>query len=235
MSREEGRRSFVRGMMIGVPAFAGSAALLPAVQAAPAYSPFAGQSALADSRIDDVLRRVATLHNDIAGRLPTKADARQIAGELRRLIGYRRDAGRDGLVTGAFQQIIDVQGREALIGTTPNVSPMRAGLVYYGIDPAALTLGTPSSTDRLVVVETLARRGVEPFYEYAAEATAEWELLLSEEPVSCGLFQQMMNMFEAVAATMCLGALIFPPMGPECFAATVMLTALKLINLFLNC
>lgn len=235
MRTEEGRRTFVRSMMIGVPAFAGSATLLPAANATPAFGSFTGAVAIADGHIDGVLRRLARLHNEVAERTPTKADARRLAEEIRLLIGFRRDAGRDGLVTDAFRQIIEASGRDAVTKMEPDQARLRAGLVYYGIEPPALPIGTSTAETRILALDTLARHGVEQYYDDSAESLATWALVMADSPDQCRLFREMMTMFEAVAATMCLGAVVFPGLAPECFAASVVLTALKLMNIFLQC
>jgi hypothetical protein len=97
-----------------------------------------------------------------------------------------------------------------------------------------VVLGTSTPGARLIALDKLAQRGVEPFYDEAMGLIA-WEEMIVEARGLCATLREMSTMFEAVAATMCLGALIFPPMAAECFAATVVLTAIKLLTLIMMC
>jgi hypothetical protein len=230
--KTEGRRAFVRNMMIGVPVVAGSSSLLTAANAAPA--PVLG-SVQADRQIDAVLRQIADLHNEMRARVPTTEDAARAATYLRSLIGYRREAGRDAQVTSAFRHLVDERGVAAIAALEPDQQRMRAGLAYYGIDGGQLTLGPISPGARSATIDRLSRRGVESYYEDFAEFLYAVESGNLPTPSACALFQEAMKLFEAMVATLCLGATLFPPLAPECFAATVALTALKLMSLFMEC
>src|SRR5687768_11008682 len=115
MNREHGRRAFVRNVMIGIPAVAGSASLLAAADAAPAPVAAGGLLTTVDRRIETVIQQMADLHNEMRGRMPSAADARRAAEYIRALIGYRREAGRDAQVSSAFQKLIEDRGVESLV------------------------------------------------------------------------------------------------------------------------
>ena len=240
MNADAGRRTFVRNMAIGLPALVGSASLpVTALGFAPTI-PALGGVIDPDARIDHVLRQIAGFHNEVLRRRPTPADARVVASYLRTLIAYRNEGNRDTELARGMKELVAQKGAARLSHIEPDRQLMVRGLSHYGVGGGVVDFGLPSPQDRLRAIETIVKEGARSFYGFELFATellaaVEYAESLGVAQDTCKELQQAMTLLEAMAASMCLGAMFLPVLAPECFAATVVLAILKLLNLLLQC
>lgn len=219
-------------MTIGLPALAGAAAFPPALAA------FAGGPAARpvfdafDARVDRALRDLAGFYNQIAGRGPTPADVRAVAPQLRALVSYRQTSGRDGELAAAMRGLISQEGRQRLTRAEPDLTPIRQGLQYYGMQAVPLTLGPVDRGARSLALDVLEREGAAGFY-LDAWAIIDMFVTASQTPTFCDFVQEMMRVMEAMASMFCVAAVFLPIFGPECFASSVVLAILKFLG-FVN-
>ena len=194
-----------------------------------------------DARIDHVLRQMAGLHNEMLKRGPTPSDARVAASYLRTLIAYRSEGNRDAELALGMREVVAQHGAARLSRIEPDRRLVVEGLSHYGVRSAVVDFGLPSAEDRLKAIERIAKEGARSFYGpelFATEMLAAVEYVESlgaVTPDTCRDLQQAMSLLEAMAASMCLGAMFLPALAPECFAATVVLAILKILNLLLQC
>jgi hypothetical protein len=188
-----------------------------------------------------VLRQLAGFHNEVLRRGPTPADARVVASYLRTLIAYRNEGNRDAELAKGMREVVAQQGAARLIRIAPDRRLVVEGLAHYGVTGAVIDFGLSSPEDRLKAIERITREGARSFYgpELLASsmlaAVEYFESFGTLTADSCRELREAMSLIEAMAATMCLGAMFLPALAPECFAATVVLAVLKLISLLAQC
>jgi hypothetical protein len=222
-------------MVVGLPVLAGTASV-PAIVRGSAPAGATLVVAKADRRIDLVLRQMAALHNDIRRRQPTADDARALASHVRALSAYRRDANWDLEVSRAMRELIAREGTERLSRLEPDRTLVVNSLARYGVVGATINFDNTSTEARLKAIETIARDGGTRFYEDIAYIMSQVEQTETVNPVSgCDTLRQMMSLMEAMAATMCLAVIYVPVLAPECLAASVVLTIMKLMWLLAMC
>jgi hypothetical protein len=228
-----GRRTFVRQVIAGVPALAGAVAVSPtahAYLAVPARTPFAPHAG-----IEATLHRLAGLHNELLRRPPTVADVRVAGGHLRDLIGYRLDANRDADLRPVLQELIATHGRHTLAMAPPDLALLRAGLARYGLNASAVDFGSPSPEARAAALEMLARRGA-TFYFFEPLVMFETLAYILEENRSyCAELRDLSLIMEAATAVLCGVAQFFPPVAPECLAASLVVAVLKVLEVLNDC
>jgi hypothetical protein len=235
MNSDAGRRAFVRQMAIGLPVFAGAAAL-PA-EARGSALVFTGSATLAsvDARIDRVLHEMAELHNRMLQRGPTPADARVVASYLRTLGAYREVSGRDARLSRAMRELIAREGTHRLSVTDPDPALAVRGLAHYGVRAASLDIGSPSPALRMKALDTIGRDGFSSQYDELSMVLMSLESVLAWDPVVCESLRQMLVMVQTMTAMMCLAAAYVPLFAPECFAASVVLAALQMFYVLMQC
>ena len=235
MRQDSGRRTFVRQVLAGAPALAGAAAFSGSAHAAPVLS--GSQSVHADLAIENVLQRLAGLHNELMRRRPTAADARAAFGHLHSLGRLRQQTGRDVDLSRALRGLVAHTGRHGLLTRTPDLKPLRAGLTYYGLEAAVPNLARVSYDARSSALDTLLDRGVASYYLDPAYTLEMLTFAVTSGGISwvCAMFDDMSTMVEALAAVLCLAAQFLPVLAPECFAATTVLATLKVLELLAQC
>jgi hypothetical protein len=239
MRADRDRRTFVRHIVVGIPALAGAAAVSDALAATGSIASTRLTLPGASLEIDRVLHQMAALHNDLGRRRPTPADVRATAGYLRQLVAHRQETGRDARLALAFRGLVATQGRDALVGGAPDLATVRRGLARYGVNTAAgsLTLGAHSPEARGAVLDRLLRSGAATYYMDPLVAFEAFSALLMEtpDPDFCELLHEMIELTEILTTLFCLGAQLLPPMVPECFASAVWLALLKAIETIMQC
>lgn len=239
MSVEAGRRTFVRNLVVGVPALAGAATFSPTAQAFPAFPAFpidlAPGAQAVGAGIERVLQQMAGLHADLVDRRPTAADLRTAAGYLRELIAYRQESNRDAELASVVRGLISTHGRDALATVEPNLEIVHTGLARYGVDPGRVTLGSPSPEIRAAALETLARRGATVYYIEHLIMFETLAHMIDENPDSCHELRELANVIEAAMAVLCAAAQLFPPVVPECIAVSLILAVIKVMEVLQGC
>jgi hypothetical protein len=235
MNPESGRRVFVRNLVVGLPALAGAAAL-----PSPAFAfPRRGVSdrLAPDPGVERTLRELAVLHNKLSGRRFTPAEAGIVAPHLRSLVTYRQQSGRDGELSRAMRGLVAREGRERLILVEPDLTPLRQGLQYYALRAPALPLAIAGPEARGRALDEVVREGAAPFFFDAWAIIDQFRqaLLVGDDEWFCAFIEDMSRVLEAMAAVFCLASAFLPVFGPECFAASVILSILKFIEFVGSC
>ena len=131
MRPEVGRRVFVGSVAAGLPLLASRTALL-AQGGAMAHDH--GAIAAADPVIDQIVRQMALIHNS-AQAGPRGTHARALASQLRMLTVYQRQQGIDDQARAAVKDMVDQQGRNALLYAEPDREMRRQAMQQYGFRP----------------------------------------------------------------------------------------------------
>jgi hypothetical protein len=233
MSAVPTRRAFVRHAVVGLPALAGASAFPASAHAAGTV--LRGSDLLTSQPgMERIVRELSAVHNRIASHGRTAEDLRAAAWQIRTLITYRRASGRDEQIAEAIRTLVAREQPQRLLSAEPDLSPLRVGLLYYGVRADPPRFAIPDAAARTAAFDTLATSGVESFYMDGYELI---EHLMSQgtEASLCQLIQDMMTVMEAAVSVMCLGATFIPALAPECFAASVVLALLKTMYLFMSC
>jgi hypothetical protein len=153
MSAVSTRRAFVRHAMVGLPALAG-ASVFP-VPAHAAGSIVRGSDLLAtQAGMERMVRELTTIHNRIAAHGRTPEDLRAAAWQIRTLISYRRASGRDEHVAAAIRTLVAQERPERLLSVEPDLSPLRVGLLYYGVRAEPPRFVVPDLAARAEALDT---------------------------------------------------------------------------------
>lgn len=167
MKPEVGRRVFVGSVVAGLPLLAGTSDLLAqAGVSAHEHEP----RAAADPVIDQIVRQIALIHNS-AQAGPRGAHARALASQLRMLTVYQRQQGIDQEARAAVKEMVERQGRNALLYAEPDPEMRRATMQQYGFRPDERTLDFPLSAThaaREAALDDLLTRGITPAYDRLA-------------------------------------------------------------------
>lgn len=171
---------FVGGVVAGLPLLAGvgAGALAqsgtggrgagPAAQGATHVHP-AGTAE--DPVMAHLIREMAAVHNRGRSREIRGEDARAFAAQLRTLAVYSRQTDVDGRVKGALRDLIDKEGRNAVLFREPDENAMRAELKRHGFNVDERAQRPPRALDlrtRNAALETLLTGGVTATYEQIA-------------------------------------------------------------------
>jgi len=228
------RRTFVRNVIVGVPAVAGATALASAAHAFPARP--AVNALGITTGIDGVLRQMAALHNELLLRRPAEADARLVAGQLRELITYRQQSNRDGEISRAFRDLVATQGRQTLVTTEPSRAVMHRALAHYGIHSTlAHDFRPPSVEAREAALEKLVASGATFYYVDPLVLLQTYSQILTGSPSFCEFLEELGEILEAMVTMLCLGAQFIPLIAPECVVASVALVIVELLDIIYRC
>jgi hypothetical protein len=219
------RRTFVRNVVVGVPMMAGVASMSHALGAYPLHD-----GARLEPALDSMLRDLARLHNQMRRRPVTPDDVRACAAHMRSLAAYQAHS-RDAAFTTSVRDAIERLGPLAIVSPPPDPAGMRHELVAFGFDSPMVNGSRLSDVDaRVEMLHRIARSGLAPLFSESGATMADYELIyLTTVSNTCETLQAMHDQMEVLAATMCAIAVALPVVAPECFAATCVLAALKLM------
>ncbi len=165
MTAEVGRRMFVGSVVAGLPLLAGQAALAQRGGSAHAH----GGSG-ADPVLDLLVQQMAGVHN-AAQAAPRGEHFRALAAELRTMAVYERQMDVDDQVRTALRDLVDREGRNAVLYADPDVEMRRRNLQSYGFrlpargrQPSVL----PSHEQREAALDALLEHGITPAFERMA-------------------------------------------------------------------
>jgi hypothetical protein len=230
------RRAFVRHMVVGLPVIAGATSFPGTVDGFTIHEPLPLSLSL-----ETMLRDLARVHNEMRRRgTMTRDDLRALATQTRLLAADRLTANRDGELMRGIRQVIAREGRDTILDHPVDPNAMRGELASLGFELGmtnmAMMVDRPRREDAL---ERLARGGLSPAY---MEAWSDFEgldvmmmLAVTGGASSiCTTLKDMERMLDAMVAVLCPLSVILPPAIPDCFAASSVLAAIKLIT-FLAC
>ena len=219
------RRTFVRNVVVGVPMMAGVASMSHALGAHPLHD-----GARLEPALDSMLRDLARLHNQMRRRPVTPDDVRACAAHIRSLAAYQ-GRSRDAAFTTSVRDAIERLGPLAIVSQPPDLAGMRHELVAFGFDSPMLIGATlPGPDARVEMLQRVARGGLAPLFSESGATMADYELIgLTTVTNTCETLQAMHDQMEVVAAVMCAIAVALPVAAPDCFAATCVLAALKVL------
>lgn len=219
------RRTFVRNVVVGIPMVAGVASMSHVLGAQPVHD-----GARLEPALDSMLRDLARLHNQMRRRPVTPDDVRACAAHMRSLAAYQVSA-RDAAFTASVRDAIDRVGPLAIVSQPSDLAGMRHELVEFGFDSPIVVGPTPPGADvRLEMLQRVARSGLAPLFSESGASMADYELIgLTTVTNTCETLQQMHQQMEVVVAVTCALAAVVPVMAPDCFAATCVLAALKVL------
>jgi hypothetical protein len=169
MRPEVGRRVFVGTVMAGLPLIVGRTGLL--AQGALAHKHTA---AGADPVVDQIVRQIAMIHNS-AQAGPRGAHARALAAQFRMLAVYQKQQRADDQARAAVREMVEREGRTALMYAEPDMENRLKALQDYGFQLDSRFYNVPLNAThaaREAVLDELLDHGLTPTYERLA-ATLE--------------------------------------------------------------
>lgn len=218
------RRTFVRNVVVGVPMMAGVASMPHALGAYPLHD-----GGRLEPALDSMLRDLARLHNQMRRRPVTPDDVRACAAHMRSLAAYQAGS-RDVAFTTSVRDAIERLGPLAIVSPPPDPAAIRHELVAFGFDSPMVNGSTLSDVDaRVEMLQRIARGGLAPLFSESGLTMADYGLIGLTTLSTCETLQAMHDQMEVLAATMCAIAVALPVVAPECFAATCVLAALKVM------
>lgn len=225
------RRTFVRNVVVGVPMMAGVASMSGALGAHPLHD-----GARLEPALDSMLRDLARLHNQMRRRPVTPDDVRACAAHIRSLAAYQGRT-RDAAFTTSVRDALERLGPLAIVSQPPDPAVMRHELVAFGFDsPMVIGATLPDANTRVEMLQRIARGGLAPMFSETGLTMADYELTgLTNVSNTCETLQAMHDQMEVLAATMCAIAVAIPVVAPDCFAATCVLAALKVMIWMRGC
>jgi hypothetical protein len=164
MKPEVGRRAFVGSVMAGLPLLAGQSGLLAQGHA---IAHDHGAIAAADPVIDQIVRQIAMIQNSAQGG-PRGAHARALAAQLRMLAVYQRQQGVDDQARAAVRDVVERQGRNAVLYADPDVEMRRSMMKQYGFLPYERGRDIPlnaTHAQREAALDALLSGGITPAYD----------------------------------------------------------------------
>ena len=224
------RRTFVRNVAAGIPMVAGVVTMSHALDARALHD-----GARLEPAIDSMLRDLARLHNQMRRRPVTTDDVRACAAHMRSLAAYQASSTRDASLTSAVRDTIERLGAHAILAKPADLAGMRHELVEFGFDSPLVGGSAPAGEARLDMLQRVARGGLSPLFSDTGESLDDYALLGVAGASSCETLREMHAQMEVVAAVTCSLAVVFPPLAPDCFAATAVLAALKVIIYARSC
>ena len=171
MKPEVGRRVFVGSIVAGLPLVAATPGLLAQRGTTAPHDHAAG---VADPVVEHLVRQIAAIHN-AAQSAPRGEHFRGLAVQLRTLAVYDRQVDVDNQLRRAVRQIVDRDGRNAVLYAEPDLAMRRKNLQAFGFRlPARERLSpiAPSHAEREAALDVLLQRGVTPVFDQMA-ATAD--------------------------------------------------------------
>jgi hypothetical protein len=172
MKPEVGRRVFVGSMVAGLPMVAAATPGLLAQRGTTA--PHDHSAGAADPVVDHLVRQIAAIHN-AAQAAPRGEHFRGLAVQLRTLAVYDRQVDVDNQVRRAVRQLVDRDGRNAVLYADPDPAMREKNLQSFGFRPPArrqLSSIAPTHAEREAALDLVLQRGVTPLFDRMA-ATAD--------------------------------------------------------------
>lgn len=229
MKPEVGRRIFVGSMVAGLPLLTRVGLL--AQGAATGHQHAAGP---VDPVLDHLVRQIANIHNS-AKAGPRGEHFRALAAQLRTLAVYDRLIGVDEQVRTTLQELVDQQGRNAVLYAEPDEEGRRQALQYYGVQPAPRarqSADVPAHEQREAALDALLAHGITPVFDQLA-ATADKVAVRIDMRTNHtttvaqdgdwwqGFCQELWNQYQSaqnIASPFCAVGKFFPAVMPSCAA-----------------
>lgn len=231
MKPEVGRRAFVGTVVAGLPLLAGRTGLLAqGVGMAHDHAAIAAS----DPVTDQIVRQIALIHNS-AQAGPRGAHARALASQLRMLAVYQRQQGIDDHARSAVRELIERDGRNAVLYAEPDLEMQRRARERYGFRADERSRDfpvAPSHSQREAALDELLKHGVTPAYDRLA-ATLEkvsgpldrrrraTVTIAQDEEWWKGFCDELYNQYltaQLMALPWCLTAKYFVWAAPACLA-----------------
>jgi len=246
MNAEVGRRVFVGSVVAGLPFLAA----LPALAQRGATAGHTHAADRADPVLDLLVRQMARTHNAAAQTTPRAEHFRALAAQLRTLALYERQLGVDEQIRAAVKELVDRDGRNAVLYATPDVEMRRRNLQTYGFrlpvrgrEPAVF----PSHQQREDVLDDLLERGITPAFDQMAAVADRVALRIDASRARGLVFQQsdqewwqaycaevwaQYEQAQQIANPVCIVAKYWPGFVPSCIALEGGAAVLLLAYLF---
>src|SRR5215207_3994638 len=154
------RRTFVRQLAVVVPVIATTS--VPRL--ADAAGTAGHQPADLPADLNDTLKELVRLHNELRHRRPTAADARLIGARIRSVATYQLHQGRDVALADSVRTLVERDGTAALVSRVPDLDMMRRELAAFGFERPLETLGATTAEDRDAALARLIRGGLTSMY-----------------------------------------------------------------------
>ena len=168
MDTSMGRRVFVGSVVAGLPLLASSSGRSFA-QSGAAQTHVHSGAGVVDPVLDHIARQLAFVYNSMR-QDPRGEHVRAFASQLRTLAVYSRRIDLDAQLTSALHDLIERDGRDALLYREPDRDHLRAELKRYGLS-IDNRLSAPSNLDhaqRSAALASLLRGGVTGGWERMA-------------------------------------------------------------------
>jgi len=229
MNAEVGRRIFVGSIVAGLPLL--TRAGLLAQGAATGHQHAAGP---VDPVLDHLVRQIANIYNS-AKAGPRGEHFRALAALLRTLAVYDRAIAVDDQVRTKLQELVDQEGRSAVLYAEPDEEGRRQALLHYGLQPGPRTQQSPvvpSHEQREAALDALLAHGITPVFDHLA-ATADKVAMRIDARTNHstsvaqdadwwqGFCQELWNQYQSaqtIASPFCVVAKFFPAVMPSCAA-----------------
>ena len=139
-----GRRVFVGSVVAGLPLLTSSTA--GAARAGWQAAHVHPEGAVADPVLEHIVRQLASAHNALRRQLKGE-HVRTFASQLRTLAVYGRSIDLDVTVKKGMAQLVERDGRDAVLYTEVNRDRIRAELTRYGAQPDERFFNRPLTLD----------------------------------------------------------------------------------------
>lgn len=231
MNPEVGRRMFVGSMAAGLPFLTTRVGLLAQGGASAEHAHANGP---VDPVLDHLVRQIAVIHNS-AKAGPRGEHFRALAVQLRTLAVYDRQIGVDDQVRTKLQELVEQQGRNAMLYADPDVDGRRRTLQAYGfqLEPRAQQSSVvPTHEEREAALDTLLTRGITPVFDHMAsiadrvsariERRANRNAAVAQDADwwqgFCAELWNQYQLSQTIAGPFCVAAKFFPSVLPSCAA-----------------
>jgi hypothetical protein len=233
MKPEVGRRVFVGTVVAGLPLLTGKATVLAqGVAGGHDHAPLAAN----DPVLEQIVRQIAAIHNSAQAGLRGE-HTRALAMQLRMLAVYERQLGVDDHVRAAAREMVDREGRGAILYAEPDVEGRRRAMRQYGFRPddrgPDLT-PPPTHAQREAALDRLLAEGITPAFDRLATAAELVGRELDRRSVKAinialqddadyirGYCESIWDSYQdaqLMAIPFCLAAKYFEWMTPSCLA-----------------
>jgi hypothetical protein len=235
-------------MAAGLPLLVGSTGLL--AQGGNALHDHQAPVTPGDPVLDQILRQMAAIHNRIQAG-PRGEHARALAMQLRMLAVYQRQLGVDDHLRTAMREIVDREGRNAILFPEPDTEMRDNALRRYGFRPDARgrDVAPPATYQRReAALDRLLREGVTPTFDALAATAARLSQELDRRPTGLiniavqddpdyirGYCESLWDSYvdaQAMALPVCVAAKYFEWVTPSCLALEGGAMSLMLVWVF---
>jgi hypothetical protein len=225
-----GRRAFVGTVAAGLPLLATRTGLL-AQGGGIAHDHLS--LAETDPVIDQIVRQIALIHNG-AQAGPRAAHTRALAMQLRMLAVYGKQRGLDDQTRTTLRDLVDREGRNAILYAPPDLEARRTIMRQYGFRPDERTTDVPlnpTHAQREASLDALLTNGITPVYEQLAatldkvsdrlDRRARGVVAMTQDDWYAGFCAELWNQYQMaqlMAIPWCLTARYFAWAAPSCLA-----------------